>query len=715
MFDLENKKLIKVAVVETAASVRQMQVDTLRGLGFDSIQSFCSGKEALGYLEVESLDWLIMPSLESSKINAVQILKIISENGRLRNLRTSLILDLSAELYLLSVGFELGLMSYHPKTFSKDEFESSFTDLFTMFSMNAHDAVLVAAQYCTTFLQKVEAKKSILSFSETILKMYPGKPKILLNLAAAQFLNGRDAAAEITLQQVVMLEPKLKSPAMRLLQKFTKKTDLDAVSSGDSTNILGIKTAVIIDPDITMMNQIEAVLLSCGVKTVEKFKDGDEAWNWIKDQPEPGIIIQEWRIAKVSGPMLIQRIRSHGYVQVPIIVTSSLLEKEDGPLLLEMGVDKIIKKPFLNNNFISAIVWTLQERSRPRESKSIEQKVRRFIKIGKIPDALRLMTHFMDDERVPPHKKLQLQAEFQFATGHVLEAKNLCAKIIEDGEANVLSLNLLGRILLELKDFSSAFAALERAHAICPMNIERLAKMADIKIQTGDISAAKDFIEAAEAFDSGAETVKEASCHFALETGDIGKASDLFSELDSAVRVISYMNNRAVAQARIGHFEDGIAMYQKTIKALPIKMEEERLAVNYNLALAYARYGDYDKSIKTLQKISSTDGRIGKKSAVLQKRLEKAVEQGACIEFKESSHEEVLAKTGQEDVTSFDLSTQAMLDSLSVDPGDLCCYKIFFFLEGHDERCELMLRDMPRFVSREKIERERTNTDMRTA
>lgn len=715
MFDLEDKAQMKIAILEPASSVRQMQVDTLRGFGFQNIQSFGSGKEALGYLETEAPDWLIMGSLDLDEVNSIHLLKIISENGCLRNIRTSLIIDLASEAHILSLAFELGLMSYHPKTFSKDDFESGFNDLFTIFSMNEHDPVLVAARYIRTHLQELGAKKSILALSETILKMYPGNTKVLFGLAEAQFLNDRAEDGENTLCQVTMLDPRLKAAATRLLQKNTDKKDFDDGGTSKGANILGVKSAVVVEPDGAALQQIEAQLKKCGVKVIETFEDGEQAWGWIKSNPEPGIIIQEWRITGLTGPLLVQRVRNHGYIQVPIIVTSSLLGKDDIPLVLEMGVDKVVEKPFHDEEFIAAVIWTVQQNARPSESKSIEIKVRRSIDAGKMPDAMRLLTHYINDERVAPHKKLQLQAEFQFAEGHILKAKELCTQIIDDGEANVFTLNLLGRILLELKHYQAAYQALERAHKMCPMNISRLIDMADIKMHEGDLEIAGQSIEQAEAIDAEAEIVKEAGCRLALESGDTDKASDLFGELDSASKVISYMNNRAVALARIGHFEDSIAMYQKTIEALPKKMQDASLAVQYNLSLAHARYGDYDQAIESLAKIADAKHRIGQKASVLHQRLKTAQESGASIEFKEATREEVLAGQGEESIDSFDLSTKAALESLSIDPGDICCHKIFFFLEGHDKRCERMLKSLPRFNSREKIERERTNTDLRSA
>ena len=88
---------------------------------------------------------------------------------------------------------------------------------------------------------------------------------------------------------------------------------------------MGIKTCVIIDPDSTVNEVLKSFLQEVGIAKVEYFDDGLKAWGWLRANPEPDIIIQEWRLPKLTGPLLLQRIRQHGFLTVQIVIISSLI------------------------------------------------------------------------------------------------------------------------------------------------------------------------------------------------------------------------------------------------------------------------------------------------------------------------------------------------------------------------------------------------------
>ena len=74
-------------------------------------------------------------------------------------------------------------------------------------------------------------------------------------------------------------------------------------------------------------------------------------------------------------------------------------------------------------------------------------------------------------------------------------------------------------------------------------------------------------------------------------------------------------------------------------------------------------------------------------------------------------HEEVFENISEADTESFKISVDELLSTLEIEAGDICCYKLFFYLEGHDKKSEKMLKDPPRFSARGALEIGTNSTD----
>ena len=130
--------------------------------------------------------------------------------------------------------------------------------------------------------------------------------------------------------------------------------------------------------DVSFEDAFDLMINKAGIKQLETFEDGESAWNWLASHPEPHLIITEWRVPKVSTPQLVQRIRGHGYIKVPIVVVSSLIQADEVPLVNEIGVDTVINKPFEEVDFWSSIIWTLQQNSNFKNGRLIEVELLRL-------------------------------------------------------------------------------------------------------------------------------------------------------------------------------------------------------------------------------------------------------------------------------------------------------------------------------------------------
>lgn len=111
--------------------------------------------------------------------------------------------------------------------------------------------------------------------------------------------------------------------------------------------------------------------------------------NFSNDPPD--LIVMEWRLPKVTGPMLLQRMRAHGMHLPSIIVNSSLVKRKDETLLKEMGVATVLEKPTKRGDYLNALAWVVGQARKPTEGKFLETTIRGLLQTGKFEDAARHM------------------------------------------------------------------------------------------------------------------------------------------------------------------------------------------------------------------------------------------------------------------------------------------------------------------------------------
>lgn len=710
---LKEKDFCGVLVIEPASSIRQMISEIVKDFGYKNIFHVSSNKEALHVLEVEKIGWVISSgskdSQPDSNVTIFHILKLISVTPRLKGTLVSLLTDGDQDPEEIVFAFEMGLFSYHQKSYVKDAVSDEFQILFNYLKEYQWQFTLTSAAYLRELLKERHKLKSLLALEENLLSMFPGSADILLHLAEAELLNGRKDTAASMLGQVEMLDKKLSLHCKKLKEKYLPSTEDSQMATAQTFNPLGLKRVVLIDADTDVLYYISELLGAVGVKQIEQFEDGASAFQWLEgEKKEPDLVIMEWRTFGISGPVLVQRIRQMGYLQVPIIVISSLIEKSDFPILKEMGVDHCQTKPFEQADFYASIVWAIQQNRCPTEQKSLQLKIRRLLHAEKIEEAKRLMAHFFTDDRINESSKLEIEAEYFFATGETKQARDKGIAAIKHGGDSLLMLNLVGKSMLKLKEFEGALRCFEKANSISSLNIERLLNLAHASIEVGNMAQAAAAAESAKNLDPTNLYVAEMECNVRIETGTPEQAQALMENIDSGKNIISYMNNRAVSLARNGRFEDSIDLYKKTIVSLPSKWKDLKALVTYNLGLAYARYGDLDLAKEILKEVSEQRiFEVAKKAGSLLKRVEVAVASGGKLELQEQKLPEP-EKIEEKDPAQAEEQKNIEMDLLEefeARKGDIACYLVFFYVEGDRSRFDELVKDLPRFLQRSSIEK----------
>lgn len=672
---LEDKEKAEIVVVESNVSVRFMIVDVLRSMGFHNILPVNDGREALHQLKSADVDWLISPLLLDDEYNLLRILQHITRETGKRRTNVSLLLAGNEEKYCLGRAFELGLMSYHIRSYVREEMLAELQRLFDQMTTNNAQPALTAAEYLRTYLRQRNQHGPRLTMERNLLPLYPGNARLLANLAEAEGLMGHPELAMTLKRQAELIN---NAPFDDELQER-----LEAVCEKDDQpqelqNILGINSVVLIDPDNAIQNFVRSTLSELGAAEPQVFAKGSDVLSWLETKPSPDLIIMEWRVPGSSGPLLIQKIREKILNQVPIIVLSSLVRDSDIPLLKEMDVDRTIHKPCDKDALQKSIIWSIQQNRMPTEQRMILGKIHGFLKLGKLEDAERLITPFMADGQTSPLLKVSLEAEYEFTRKNFDTAIRLGVEAVKQGGDILALMNLIGKAMLKLDMFSSALQCFEKAHEISPMNIERLLDMTDAHLGLGQEGEAREKVEEILALDPENSAEAELDCKLALNKGDNQAASEALKGVESMPRIAAYINNRAISLAIAGRFEEGIQLYRRAIQVLPQDWSDIRTTVIYNLALAYARNGDYARSLRTLKNLlAKSQLPIHRKAKALAQHIKASQKNGLQL-FNPGE----IRRNADHPRRRWD----EIAASIEIKRGEIGCYLLYHSEEAPDER-----------------------------
>lgn len=716
------EKKAKVLVAEGSGAARTQLTEVIRGLGFSDVSGVANLKDALGVLETENIDWLITSLLPDNPENGMHILKIFTEEIELRNLRVSFLLE-ESEFYVLPTAFEYGLFSWHRKPFTKDSLENELNTLLdTMKSMDWNSS-LITANYLRGYLVDQGRHEEMLAFEKNLIDTFPSKADLLFNLVPPLMKLDRKDDAKSALRQIQLMDPSAKAKVDEVLKSHFDKGETLEVEGDNKVNFLKVENVVVVDSDSSIVKFVKESLAELGIDKVDEFSDGEEAANYIKENPDPGIVIQEWRIPKLAGPLFLQRVKKKGASATPVVVLSSLLTKENMPLVKEMGVAAILEKPLKKENFIKTLIWTVQQDRSPTEQSTMERKMRDLIASRDMNGAKEIKTKYISNDSIPQGMKYTIEAEFAFAEKDYLKARDFGIKAIKQAGDSIFVLNLLGKTLMNLREFELALKCFEKAQTLSPQNIDRICSIAEVQSEMGDKDAADRTIEEARKIDADNDRVDEAEAKVAVNAGDTEKAKEMMGKLDAIENVVSFMNNSAVAMANCDQVEEGKEQYRKTLRSIPDDKEETKAIVTYNLALAHARGGELEEAKIHLERLLKLKkSKVHPKAVSLLKRINIAIEKGVTLDLRlskktdndkdnsSSKNDKSEESKPMDEATAAEIKNgnREVLATVQGVKGEMCCY-LLYKPKDVDEKAINLIKKPPRFVRRSAIAREESH------
>jgi tetratricopeptide (TPR) repeat protein len=608
---------------------------------------------------------------------------------------------------LLPFAFEWGLLSYHNTTIPS-RLTEDIAELLRVFRMFGYNSALASANFLNRALKEGRRWDDIINCSKALLEIFPGSPKILLNLAEAE-LNLCKEEGKQTLKQILLLDPSLSDVVEQMGQRFAIDENFDLpldleilAFSRPINNAIGISSCIVIDPDTDVHYAVRQGLNAAGVQNIETFESGESAWRWLVNGELPSLIIMEWRIPDLNGLQLVQRIHQR-FPAVNIIIISSLVTQAEEPLLKELGIKWIIEKPFEIPLLMRKIVTSVQQHRYPTEQESLDTRIRHCISTGNGKEVSRLVAIYLSTPHFDNIGKMRINAEFAFFEGRFEECCNTAYEALKLSGDSVDLLNLLGKSLMKLGDFENALRLFEKANVLAPKNIERICNMVNASSSMGDMERSEDLLAEAKSIDPNHAMVLETEATLAIEFHDKIRATAAMKNLESLHRIVAYTNNKAVAKIRNKQFEEGLKLYITALESLPEPWGPMHDTICFNLALANIRYMKYSEALLVLDRIQANPASAtGMKVGALKEKLTHAIQNNCHLQFSADKNPKYEAEIGI--VKSFDFSK--MIDTLVPARGDICCYRIFQANDLASPETRKLMNNRPRLVERPMIQRD---------
>lgn len=620
-----------------ADSARGIQL-ALERLGFSNIVVSIDSNQCASIYQSENraFEWIIIADLSNDSELAQSQTELIRELSRAQKTCITYLaasIDTNLEFYLVN-----GLTTWHHVKSANGEINDVLEELLAHPAASEHSLKTLSDFYRRRYLLHMKDHAKLLEHDHKTIELNHNAPRLLINLAESNYLVGNTPAAITLLVQAKNMDGRLSPEISALYSKIKSEarpsSNIKArpASDGQGENQ---KICVIIESDSSVRKQMTAGLSSLGISSLVTFDNGAAAWSWLSENPEPSMIITEWKNSGLTGSNLIQRIRIHGLNETAIVVCSSKVPQAELPLFREFSVSHLLKKPFTEREFKIAVSWSIQQHERPTNQLSLEKEIFLAIRRGDWKTAHNLKAAYLANGKIFESRKKLLEAEFLYQQQKYNEAIDTAKAAAKMSEIDSLDLiDLMGRCYDKVGGDAAAQKFFEIAEKMSPNNVKRKCDLIEIYERSGNRVLAEKKITAALALDNGSEFALEAALKHAMSVGDHERVEQILPKIPDRSRVLAHLNNWSVHLTRLNRIEDGIKVYKLILKFLPDDQKEMRVRISYNLALGLIKFGRSEEALQILRTINIEDyPAIKQKRDSLLSKVESALKRGQTLKL----------------------------------------------------------------------------------
>ena len=329
-------KEIRIIVVGTSSSIRQVITSVLKGFGYKRITGVGDIKSAIEVLETDFVDWVIAPVKDNHDGNILHILPIINDHPEIRHTKVSAYTD-DVGHQAIPKAYEYGLFSHHAVELTIADMNREIENLLTSLEEHDGDFCLVAAAYLRDYLDRQQAYEELIALEKALLDVYPGNIECLVSLARSCFYHDEVEEGKIALHQLMLLDED-NAQAKEICEQFLGGSQLDSTDIAFASQQLGFNTAVVIDSNQKSLSVVYDLLKkAAGFKNVATFENPVRSLAWLRKNRNPDIILSEWQLPILPGPVFLYKLRKRLAIRAPLVLMNEAIAEREIPMVKELG------------------------------------------------------------------------------------------------------------------------------------------------------------------------------------------------------------------------------------------------------------------------------------------------------------------------------------------------------------------------------------------
>ena len=577
----------------------------------------------------ESVDWLLCHLHKDNFEDLKSTLKRI-HHTRLHTRVVILCHQPSRDLYKL---YRLGALGHILRNADIKEQLSIFLKKVEQYRQTPFGEVGLSAYYLRKLYEMHEDWHELIILETKMCNRFPRQVGTLVTLMEAYLKSGQVRKAKIIKDQILQIGSIDYSAMAKRLE--TKYPEL-GIPYQDFADTFHIRCCVIVEADDTEYVRIEASLTSLKLTNLKRFKNFDDAWDYLLSSGDVDLLICEWskRSKGLSTEQFIQRLRGHISLSLPLIILDSNLSENDVQIIGDMHVNELVRKPIREDDFLLAIRYCFEQLYNPTEVKAVERRIEEHLEHGDSPYVQHLRQSYTKNPNVSRKRKFYIEGYYCYAIKDYKRAKKLLTKGLSEPEVkkkkkSSIILNIDKKLMLahcfdQLGDKQAAAMLIEAAIKVSPRNIVLRCYLASLYYELGDKKKASAALDFAASIDSNNQSVTSLRTKISIIEDEQKKLSSLLSHSPHSKKIIERLNFHANRYQSIGDYSQSLKIYAWLLEHIPDSLEDYLGFIYYNQALVFIKDGHYHKAMGALysaMEYKATD--TARKAKALRSKLEK--------------------------------------------------------------------------------------------
>ncbi|MEW6386807.1 MAG: tetratricopeptide repeat protein [Thermodesulfobacteriota bacterium] len=375
----------------------------------------------------------------------------------------------------------------------------------------------------------------------------------------------------------------------------------DSLSTGLGDELFSNLKVMVVDDVPTIRRMLRQMLYQIGFRrNIYEASDGQEAWDILKDIPFD-LVICDIAMPRITGLELLKMFRaSPRYENTPFLMITGEVTDDIVAATAESEVSGYLLKPFKLHTLETRLYTIVSSRYLPGSGEQMFIQAKKLIADNQAHQALAILRKLLR----PPFKKqakvISLIGECHRILGETNQASNHFSMALNLNPRHLRSYTSMAGLLEDQGQYLEARYYLEKAQKLSPLNPERLFRLGQNCLQTGDQELAQQYLQEALQRGYGNNSSKRSR----LETADVFLQAGLDQIAEEFLTQaiveqpanVNLYNRLGIALRRQKKYDEALECYRKALDLAP---QNEK--VFYNLGILYFDMDDKEKSLQAFQ------------------------------------------------------------------------------------------------------------------